>query len=542
VPAQSEFLSEVDGHQVITPAGKEWLANILTSTEGQVYAFTQGADPVTVAAAMARLSRRAGDMRVALLDEFAGDPADAPALIQRVVTEYGDDSVQQLITVQFVMEGASNLLTKLLEWGRIGAAYLEQSTRYIYFDQKGPDGKFLYFTPGSLEPALMLRYESDMDTIFGLYSEVVRRVTDHVRSTNPRPDKAEDPDGHKAWPAATRAQACDAARPLLPVATRSTVGFAMSAQAVDALIMRLLAHDLPEAQQAGRDILEQVQQIIPAFLERTSRPDRGGMTVDYLAGTKSAMTELAASLLPDDSVWDGQAVRLTDYWPQNELELAAPMMFDLCGLPLSRIRDELARRDDHLRVEKQILATYMGERLNRRHRPGRALEQAHFSWELVGDYGTFRDLQRHRMVDDLRWQPLHPHFGFEVPELVTQAGCEDLFRQAFEVADLLYTVMATSHPVEAQYATLLGHRMRYQFTTNLRELFHMLELRTSPQGHPGYRKLCLGMFRDLEHVYPRMAAAMEFVNQADNLDELTRMASERATAGKLAELDGENDS
>ncbi len=534
----NEFLQEADGHTVITPAGKQWLEGILTSTDGQVYAFTPDADPVIVAAAMARLSRRAGDMRVALLDEFAGDPADAPELIQRVVTGYGDDSVQQLITVQFVVEGASNLLTKLLEWGRIGAAYLEQSTRYIYFDQRGPDGKYPFYTPDSLQSEGRARYESDMNTIFELYSEVVRRVTEHVRATNPRPNQASDPIGYQAWLPTTRAQACDAARPLLPVATRSTVGFSMSAQAVDALVMRLLAHDLPEARQVGQNILEQVQMIIPAFLERTARADRGGMTVDYLANTKSAMSELAASLLPTEPEWDGRAVRLTDYWPKNELELAAPMLFDLCGLPLSSIRGVLNERDDHALVEAKILATYMGERLNRRHRPGRALEGAHFSWELVGDYGTFRDLQRHRMVDDLRWQPLHPAFGYEVPELITQAGCENLFRQAFAVADLLYAEVAASHPVEAQYAILLGHRMRYQFTTNLRELFHMLELRTSPQGHPGYRRLCLEMFRDLEHLYPRLSAAMQFVNQADNLDELTRMASERATAGKLAELDG----
>ncbi len=537
--AQSEFLTEVDGRKVVTSAGHEWLAEILTSTEDQVYAFTPNADPVIVAAAMARLSRRAGDMRVALLDEFAGDPADAPELIRRVVTEYGDDSVQQLVTIQFVVEGASNLLTKLLEWGRIGAAYLEQSTRYIYFDEKGPDGKYLFYTPDSLEPALTERFERDMNTIFDIYSEVVRRVTDHVRATNPRPDRAEDPNGYRAWPAITRAQACDAARPLLPVATRSTVGFALSSQAVDALVMRLLAHELPEAQAVGRKILEHARQVVPAFLERTDLPDRGGLTTEYWQNTTSAMAELAASVLPRSPEWDGKAVRLTDYWPQNETDLAAPMLFDHCGLSLEDIYSETIRPEG---LEERILEAYMGDRLNRRHRPGRALERAHFSWELVGDYGTFRDLQRHRMVDDLRWQPLHPDFGFEVPDLVTQAGCEDLFRQAFKASLLLYVAMATSHPVEAQYATLLGHRMRYQFTTNLRELFHLLELRTSPQGHPGYRKLCLDMFHQLERVYPRLSAAMKFVDQADNLDELTRMASGRATAAKLAKLDGEDDS
>ncbi len=535
---QSEFLTEVDGHTVVTPAGKEWLAKILTSTEDQVYAFMSEADPVIVAAAMARLSRRAGDMRVALLDEFAGDPADAPKLIKRVVTEYGDDSVQQLITIQFVVEGASNILTKLLEWGRIGAAYLEQSTRYIYFDEKGPDGRYLFYVPESLEPVLAQRYERDMNTIFDIYSEVVRRVTEHVRATNPRPDKAEDPFGHKGWPAVTRAQACDAARPLLPVATKSTVGFAMSAQAVDALVMRLLAHELPEAQAVGRKILDHARLVVPAFLERTDRPDRGGLTTEYWRGTTSAMAELADELLPAEPAWwDMRSVKLTSYWPHSELDLAPAMLFDHCGLSLRGIQTQLEMHRDSHRVKEQILQAYVGDRLNRRHKPGRALETAHFSWELVADYGVFRDLQRHRMVDDLRWQQLHPGFGYEVPELVIKAGCGGLFEQAYAISEQLFSAMATEHAVEAQYATLLGHRMRFCMTTNLRELFHMLELRTSPQGHPGYRKLCQEMYRELRFVYPRLAAAMQFVNQSDNLDELTRMAAERATAAKLAGLD-----
>lgn len=538
----NEYLEEHDGQRLITAAGEEYLGRRLTSTTSSVYAFIAEADPIMAAAAMARLSRREGDLRHTLLDEFAVEPSKADALIKRVVTAFGDDSVQQLVTIQFVVEGASNLLTKLLEWGRIGAAYLEQSTRYIYFDRKDSNGRYNYYLPEYLPPELRAHYDTTMTQIFEIYSEVVQRIAGHVRQTSPRPDKASDPGGHAGWPAAVRAQACDAARPLLPVATRSTVGFAMTAQALDALIMRLLAEDLPEAQAVGRQILEQTRQIIPAFLERTDREDRGGLMTAYLRNTKAAMQKLATDMLPETADWDNQTVKLTGYWPENELDLAAAMLFDVCGFSESEIRWQLRQQTDLHGIKEQILKAYIGERLNRRHKPGRALEQAHFSWELVGDYGTFRDLQRHRMVDDFRWQRLHPEFGYEVPALVTEASCEDLFRRAFAIAEELYNaIKVAGYPLEVQYATLLGHRMRYRFTTNLRELFHLLELRTSPQGHPGYRKLCLEMYRKLTAVYPRMAAAMRFVNQADNLDELTRLASERSTANKLGVVDSPAD-
>jgi len=139
-----------------------------------------------------------------------------------------------------------------------------------------------------------------------------------------------------------------------------------------------------------------------------------------------------------------------------------------------------------------VMTAYMGERLNRRHRPGRALEKAHYSWDLVCDYGIFRDLQRHRMVDDLEWQQLTPRFGYEIPDLVDKAGGIDIFEECFSISLALYSYLQENkYNLEAQYATLLGHKMRWKVTLNAREAFHFIELRTSPQGHPGYRNLLI---------------------------------------------------
>lgn len=518
------YLRKTDDELVVTDAGRKYLERIVTDVDGPVYAFTSEASPLMVSAAMARLSRRGSDMRQIYLDEFATvGPAEAGELIDRVVTQYGDDSVQQLVGLQLVVEGASNLLTKQLEWGRL-MSYLEQSTRYIFFDQQD-GGRYKFYTPPNLG-LVTKRYDDDLTIIFDTYSQMVRDLTAFVRERHPQGES-----DRTAWLSATRAQACDAVRPVLPVATKSTVGIYGSAQAFDNLIMRLLGEELAEFTDTGQRILAAVRQVQPEFFRRTDMPHRGGAITAYRADTRQAMRELADDLDLSASNPDYELVRLVSYWPGRELDLAGRMLFefaDTSKLRLNALGDEAA---------ETVLRTYFGNRGNRRHRPGRALEYAHFEWEIIGDYGTFRDLQRHRMVDDFSWQELTPQYGYDVPALVAEAGQETAFRDCFGRAEALYEhLLAQGFEPEAQYATLLGHRMRYSFTANLRSLFHILELRTTPQGHPGYRKICQEMHRQLAQVYPMSAAAMSFVGQGED-PALTRLDAELATQRKLADIE-----
>lgn len=512
----------------ITQAGKQFLAKAVTSSTDNVYAFNDKLSPITIAAAMARLSRR-GDMRITILDEFAHAMGKDEKLLQRVITAYGDDSVQQLVGTHLVVENASNLLTKKLEWGRL-AAYLEQSTRYIYFDQKDANGKFKYYTPEHFDEKTLKMYDQIMDQIFELYSDMVHKLTDYVRANSDVPKKEQD----VAWMGATRAQACDAVRAVLPVATKSTVGIYGSGQAIENLIMNLMADELPEARLTGQKLLEHARQIIPKFLERADKPERGGATIAYRANTRKKIAEIAEEILPSSHATDAQAVTLTSYWPKNELELVADMLYEHSSLP----QEDLKSFASELSYEKkqEIFTSYMGERLNRRHKPGRALEKAHYSWDIVCDYGIFRDLQRHRMVDDLAWQPLTPRYGYDIPELIEEAGLTESFEKCFDLSLKLYSsLQGNGYALEAQYATLLGHKMRWKITYNAREAFHFHELRTSIQGHPGYRKLVLQMHEKLAEVHPLMAEAMIFVN-TDEDEKLTRLAAERYTQYKLQNL------
>jgi thymidylate kinase/thymidylate synthase ThyX len=519
-----------DGTTLMTEAGKKYLENAVTNTESNVYAFSDQMSPITIAAAMARLSRRADDMRVTILDEFANAATKKDdALLRRVITAYGDDSVQQLVGQHVVVEGASNLLTKKLEWGRL-ASYLEQSTRYIFFDQKDENGKYKYVVPEHFDAKTKAEYIRINDQIFDIYSDMVRKLTDFVRAESSVPKEERD----IAWQGATKAQACDAVRAVLPVSTKSTVGIFASGQALESLIMHLLADELPEARETGQKLLTESRKVLSTFLERADKPERGGAMVAYRANTHAAVKNLAEQMLPVTHTSEAKAVDLVSYWPKNELDLVPDMLYEHSNLSLREIQ---AAVEKWTYDEKQkVFTAYMGERLNRRHKPARAIEKAHYSWDIVCDYGIFRDLQRHRMVDDLGWQDLTPRYGYEVPELVDQAILTEPFQKCFDLSLQLHSLLqAAGYEKEAQYATLLGHKMRWKITMNARQSFHFNELRTTPHGHPGYRKLVREMHEKLAEKHPLLGAAMKFVNQ-DEDPELTRLAAERATQFKLEKL------
>lgn len=525
----SSYLRQGKHSLEITAEGHKILDDIVTNTESNVYSFYDKTSPITIAAAMARLSRRADDMRITLLDEFLGEAGKDDQLLQRVITAYGDDSVQQLVGQHVVVEGASNILTKKLEWGRLGA-YLEQSTRYIYLDQKDNSGNYRYYVPDDLKPAVKKKYIATMDEIFELYSEMVRKATDYVREHSSVPEKERD----GAWRGATRAQACDAVRPVLPVATKLTVGIFASGQALESLIMHLLSDDLPEARSTGEKLLKEARKTVSTFLERADKPERGGAWIAYRNNTSKKVKKLSNKYLSGKHSSENEPVTLTNYWPKNELDLVSDILYEHSGMPLESIRSQAS--DWPYEQKAEVLNAFMGERLNRRHRPGRALENAHYSFDLLCDYGIFRDLQRHRMVDDMNWQLLTPRYGYEISDLVEEAGLSHLYEQCFDLSNELYSYLQENgYDLEAQYATLLGHKMRWKFTMNAREAYHLIELRTAPQGHPGYRKLAKQMHEKIAEVHPLLADGMKFVNK-DEDPELTRLAAERYTQFKLNNL------
>lgn len=514
------------GLDVLTAAGKRSIRDYVTDVDGDVYALNNMSEEMA-STAMARLSRSAEDVRVILAREFIGQEDRVAEVGNRIVNEFGDDSVKDLGGgLKVIVVNASNLLTKHLERGRL-AGYIEQSTRYIYFDRRGPDGKFRYHTPATLDSKTAKQFENFAVDVFETYSRIVHATTEHIRNTHKRPSDIPE----AGWNNVTRAQACDAARLLLPVATRSIVGITGSAHSYEGMIITMQGSDNAEARHVGAQILVELRKLIPVLLAKADNPDRGGATSAYKATTRKA----TLALTPQEKLQPQKMptkARLIDYYPKKELELVAHMLYQGSNLSLSQLSSMLKNWSETQLIN--AFKTYVGERYNRRHRPDRAIEVAQYIWDIVCDYGIFRDLQRHRLVDALEWQNLHPFFGYEIPALLKEAGFNGEAERLFDESQRTYEMLIKrGYLDEAQYATLLGHKMRWKVAFNAREAFHLLELRTQPSGHPGYIKLCQQMYETIRTVHPRLAKAMIFINTKGETDELTRLGETRALQRKL---------
>ena len=508
-----------------TPAERERLAAHFTDVDGPVFALVNL--PETVKAALfARYSRYPGTLRRLFLDEFADslpegnrwesdEGSRAAALFERVFVGYGDDSVAQLGGAHVACEWTSNILTKILQRPRL-ASYLEQSTRYIAYDAPMPGGGYRYHREAEFGP----EYERAMDSIFTVYADALPQLAGWVQETWPRePDVAE-----AAHRRAVHAKSLDLLRGLLPASSLSHMGIYASGQAYEQLILHLLAHPLPEARHYGEGLLTAIKGVMPSFVARVERPDRGGEWIGYLRRRHDAAENLVARLGLDrlDADEHRASVRLLDV-DGDEDKLLAALLFEAAGVSEDQLRDRVAQLDTVERA--QALAELVGERGNRRHRPGRGYEALRYRFEVVSDYGAFRDLQRHRMLT-VQWQALTPDLGAEVPEEVESAGLGDAYRSALETSRGEYERLAQHGPSgSAPYALCLGYRMRYVLDLNAREAMHLIELRSGREGHPSYRAVAHEMHRLISGIHPAVAETMVHVDD-DAEPRLERILSE----------------
>ncbi len=483
--------------------------------------------PETIKGALfARYSRYSGSLRRLFLDEFAADvpeggrPLDgaegerAAGLYERVFIGYGDDSIAQVGGAHLACEYASNLLTKLLQRGRL-AAYLEQSTRYIPYDQPLPGGGYRYWGDDRLGP----EYGVAMDELFAIYSRGLERVQTWAAERWPREDA--EPEG--AWRSSVRAKALDLLRGLLPAATLSHVGVFASGQAYEQLVMRLLASPLPEANAYGQMILRELKKVIPSFVARLERPERGGEWIGYLRERREAAEAVAARLgLDRPEPADGPTVELV-HTDGSEDDLVAACLYEAAAVGEPAIRERATALGADERAA--LIGELAGERRNRRHRPGRGWEAVRYRFEIVSDYGGFRDLQRHRLLT-CQWQRLSPDLGAGVPEELREAGVGGEYERGLEISRAEFErLAATGLRDEAPYALCLGYRIRYVLDLNAREAMHVCELRSAPEGHPTYRAVAQAMHERIAAVHPAIAGAMSYVDTSTE-PRLERIMSE----------------
>ncbi len=500
--------------------------------------------PETVKGALfARYSRYGGTLRRLYLDEFADDvpegsrPFDglegerAARLYERIFIGYGDDSVAQLGGAHLACEWVSNVLTKVLQRGRL-AAYLEQSTRYIPYDapipgrERGEPGSWRYWRDGELGDA----FAEAMDEIFSIYSRSLTEVRAWAEDRWPR---GEEPQA--AWERSIKAKALDLLRGLLPASTLSHVGIYASGQAYEQLLLRLASSPLPEAREVGEMAEQELASVIPSFISRVGRPDRGGEWIDYLRERRETTERWVARLGLDRRAGaDAPSVELLSVEGDEDALLAASL-YESTGLPEAEIATRLKALDP---IEREsLLAELVGERRNRRHRPGRGWEAVRYRFEIVSDYGGFRDMQRHRMLT-CQWQSLSPDLGAGVPEEVAEAGAGDDYARALELSAREFSRLEEAGLAEAApYALCLGYRIRYVLDLNAREAMHVCELRSGREGHPTYRAVAQAMHERISAVHPAIGAAMSHVDPTSE-PRLERIMSEIRTHRKRAALAG----
>jgi thymidylate synthase ThyX len=525
-----------------TPEEQRLLAPHVTNLDRPVFALVNL--PETVKGALfARYSRYSGTVRRLYLEEFAADAPDdgrpfdaeegarAAGLYERVFLGYGDDSIAQVGGAHVACEWVSNILTKLLQRGRL-AAYLEQSTRYIPYDQELPGGGYRFYRDEQLgEP-----FAAAMDELFSIYSRSLSAVEAWAAERWPRGDG--EPEG--AWRSSIRAKALDLTRGLLPASTLSHVGIYASGQAYEQLVMRLLASPLPEARDYGAMILAELQRVMPSFVSRVDRPDRGGEWISYLQDRRER-TEQWVARLGLDRRGEGEGVPSVEllHVDGSEEALLAACLFEAAGAPETEI---LARIDVLDREERAgLLAAMVGERANRRHRPGRGFEALRYRFEIVSDYGAFRDLQRHRLLT-CQWQRLGPDLGAGVPDEVYEAGVGGEFERGLEISRNQYERLRDEGQFElAPYALSLAYRIRYVLDLNAREAMHLVELRSGREGHPTYRAVAQAMHDRIAAVHPGVAAAMSHVDTSAE-PRLERILSEIRTHRKRAAAETEAES
>jgi thymidylate synthase ThyX len=361
-----------------------------------------------------------------------------------------------------------------------------------------------------------------MDRLFDTYAELVPTLGDFFRDNIPK-----DPaDSDFIYRQSIRAKAFDALRGILPAASLSNVGIYGTGQGYEQLLLRMRAHPLPEARSYAAMMLTELRKVIPSFLRRVDVPDRGVAWSNYLAENRMAMDEMAAKVFPTSGEMDAEpAVTLVDFDPDAEVKMVASMLYAHTDRPETEIEARVRSMSTDERLA--VVRAYCGERSNRRHKPGRALERSFYRFDVLTDYGAFRDLQRHRMLT-IEWQRLTPRHGFTRPESVDAAGQAARFDEAMERSEALFDDLEPDFPDQASYAVALAYRIRFVMQINARAAMHMLELRTTPQGHPAYRWVAQQMHQRIadEAGHHAVAELMRYVDH-DPEPDLERLDAER---------------
>jgi thymidylate synthase ThyX len=539
-------------HDNFTDEEKSILKSHFSNSDRAVFAITTPRQ-VDRGALMSRYSRTDKTMRRIFLDEFANNPTRGEEFYRKILLEYGDDSVAELGEAQVAVEGISNIAAKKIEDHRIGLSYLEKSSRYVAFDRK-VNGQYKYHREEKIMASPYAdQYIQTCDYVFDTYSKNIKSLQKFIKEIKPiehfhffdsiskqevsygnLKSNTDIESAQRIYDSTIKAKSLDVLRAILPASTLTNLGITGNGRAFEYLLSTMFASDLTEIKLLADQLYKELEKIIPAFIKRAN--DKYGQSLQrYMTDTKKAISVIAQQSLRGIEIdRSPQSVKLLNYEDnfEAEVKVASAILYDsTVGHSLEKIIHYIKSAPERERHE--VIQTFTKFRNNRRQRPGRAFEMTEYTFEMFTNFGMFRDLHRHRILTMER-QLLSTKHGYDIPPEIYDLGILEDFKDCMYKSHEVYEMINKKMPEEAQYVVNFAYRYPYFMKINLREACHMIELRTIPQGHPDYRRVCQEIFRQIKKVHPILAGGIKFVDL--NIYELERLGAEKNIDKKKREL------
>lgn len=538
----------IEDYEEFTENQTKTLERYVTNTRSHIFVL-RNLPEVIKGALFSRYSRSSLGLRSLLLKEFISNSDEtsfasivgttceeetsvdqmaaikkAQSFYDRILDGYGDDSIGELGGAHLAIENVSMLAANILEDNRIGGSPLEKSTRYIYFDQKVKGEYLFYREPIIMTSAYRHIYLSTCDMLFDTYSKLIPPLTAIIEKRFPKEEKI----SKTAYTAALRAKVLDCLRGLLPAGTLTNMGVYGNGRFFEQMIHKLHCHNLAELQGIGKRATEELAKVIPSFIRRSEPSHRHHVSFSEFHTVMGAELQMITSQntqFPQRSTLSG--VKLLSYDANSVWRVAAALLFSHSNKGLGDLYDHCKRLSDE--EIARILDAGANARENRRQKSPRALEHAEFTFEIIADFGAYRDLHRHRILTQER-QLLSCEYGFYVPPDIVGTEIEGPYIEALQKAKQAYDTIARELPEEAQYVVPMAYNIRWYFQVNLRALQWICELRSSPAGHPGYRYIAQLLAREVAKALPAFERFFKFVDYEGY--ELGRMEQEQRKVEK----------
>jgi thymidylate synthase ThyX len=526
------------------------LKDHFSNTDRSVFAIISPKQ-VDRGALMSRYSRTDKSMRRVFLDEFLKNQSRGEEFYNRVLLEYGDDSVAELGEAQIAIEGLSNIAVKKIEDRRIGLSYLEKSSRYVAWNKKEKGKYRFYRDPTIMKSKFADMYQDACNLDFDVYSKNIEPMISYVREKFPiekysfkdsidgneklfskLKDSADIKSANIIYKGSTKAKALDILRGLLPASTLTNVGITGNGRAFEYLLTILYSSNLQEERDLASKIKRELDSTIKSFVRRSD--DRYGKELqNYLQSIRKAAQNLAKKHIRK-KLTNGNLTKLVYYEPESKAlnQVIIGILYEQSpSVPYNKIVSDVKKMS---KIKKQeIISTFTKLRKNRRHRPPRAFELTQYTFDLINNFGMFRDFHRHRALT-LERQLLTTDHRYSIPREIKLLGMEKDFKDCMYQTKQVFEKIRKINPEQAQYVVNFAYNYPYFMHFNLREACHLIELRTVPQGHIDYRRVAQQMYKEIKKVHPNLGNIIKFADLKEY--ELERFESEKRTEEKRKKI------